>query len=633
MPSSMAAPLIKFARPAALRMAFSSDHAAAREVSIAVRGFLAEQGMPEKELFSYELCIAEACYNAIEYAKDGARDLRPVAEVLFSGDLIELRATDHTPGFSMPERIPQPSPQNERGRGLFIIHSVMDEVRYLRGSGENTLIMRKRRRSPELLQARQREPSLLQDQEDSRQQMADAKRTMDNMAGELATRSEMLSAVFRCCAEMGRGDEAADGFGDRLLSDLLHLTSANWYVVRLVSGDGQQLVAAAVSDAELDSGPVGLNGNAGPSPGFEASVAEKQAPLKFSIREGAGATEPLAAIGPEGSGMVHPLVFGGTLVGTIAVGRRDGIFPLERLHEEVIETFSEFLAIQILNVRRRKDEARDRVVAREMEIAKEIQHMLLPRTLPQLAGFGLAGGWTTARELGGDFYDAIKLGGQSLLLMMADVMGKGVPAALFATTLRGLLRGLASRSADPAQLLTSLNRLLYKDLSSVNLFMTVQIVHVDAEARKVTAAAAGHCPLLIVQPGYRIVSALTTQGIPIGVLPETSYVDVTGALESPATLLLHTDGLTEMRDSHGEMFGQRRLMAWLRANVVSGRSASEIRDLLKAELDNFRGEAAMADDQAFLVLSEEQGGHSPSENRGKRRIRLQPGSFLFQSNS
>jgi sigma-B regulation protein RsbU (phosphoserine phosphatase) len=331
--------------------------------------------------------------------------------------------------------------------------------------------------------------------------------------------------------------------------------------------------------------------------------------------------------------MVHPLIFGGTLVGTIAVGRRSGEFPLGKLHEEVIETFSEFLAIQILNVRRRKDEARTRLVAREMEIAKEIQHMLLPRTLPQLAGFGLAGGWYCARELGGDFYDAIKLGGQSLLLMMADVMGKGVPAALFATTLRGLLRGLASRSSDPAQLLNSLNRLLYKDLSSVNLFMTVQIVHVDLEARKVTAAAAGHCPLLIVQPGYRIVSALTTQGIPIGVLPETAYTDVTGTLEAPSTLLLHTDGLTEMRDSRGEMFGQRRLMSRLRSNVVSGRSAADIRDLLKAELDSFRGDTAMADDQAFLVLSEEHASPMPADSRGKRRIRLQPGSFLFEANS
>ncbi len=628
----MAPSFIKPARPATLRMTFSADIGAAREVSIAVRNFLSEQGMPQKELFSYELCIAEASYNAVEYAKGPGRELRPVAEVIFSPDLIEMRVTDHTPGFSLADRATQPSPQSDRGRGLFLIHAVMDEVRYLRGDSENTLIMRKKRRSIEPLQPWKPEAATV-GQDESRRQLDEAKQAMDTMAGELSLRSDMLSAVFRCCAEMGRGDEVADGFGDRLLSDLLNLTSANWYVVRLVSEDGKELVAAAVSQTELDSGPVDLGRDAGPYPALEASVAATQSPIRFTLRERKEVAEPLLSVGPEGSGIVHPLIVGGTLVGTIAVGRRDGGFPPGKLQEEVIETFAEFLAIQILNVRRRKDEVRIRVVAREMEIAKEIQHMLLPRTLPQVTGFGLAGGWYSAHELGGDFYDAIKLGGQSMLLMMADVMGKGVPAALFATTLRGLLRGLASRSSDPAQPLCSLNRLLYKDLSAVNLFITVQSVHVDLLARKVTAAAAGHCPLLIVQPGHRIVSALTTQGIPIGVLPETTYTAVTASLEAPSTLLLHTDGLTEMRDAEGKMFGQRRLMAWLRANVVAGRSAFDLRDLLKVELDHFRGEAAMADDQAFLLLSEEVANTVPSENRGKRRIRLQPGSFLFQPNS
>ena len=80
----MAASSIKPAWPATLRMTFSPDLGAAREVSVSVRNFLADQGMPPKELFSYELCIAEASYNAVEYAKGDCRLLKPVAEVLFS---------------------------------------------------------------------------------------------------------------------------------------------------------------------------------------------------------------------------------------------------------------------------------------------------------------------------------------------------------------------------------------------------------------------------------------------------------------------------------------------------------------------------------------------------------------------
>jgi len=133
--------------PAMLRLAFDPDPASARAVSAAMRNFLAEQGVPEKELFSYELCIAEASNNAIEYAEGLSRALRPIAEVHLTQVQIELRVIDHTTGFILPERIAPPSPLTDRGRGLFLIQSVMDEVRYLRGIRENILVMRKIRRT------------------------------------------------------------------------------------------------------------------------------------------------------------------------------------------------------------------------------------------------------------------------------------------------------------------------------------------------------------------------------------------------------------------------------------------------------------------------------------------------------
>jgi serine phosphatase RsbU (regulator of sigma subunit) len=203
---------------------------------------------------------------------------------------------------------------------------------------------------------------------------------------------------------------------------------------------------------------------------------------------------------------------------------------------------------------------------------------------------------------------------------------------LFATTMRGLLRGLASRSSDPAQILTSLNRLMYKELSAVNMFITAQIVHVDLQDRRVTIASAGHCPLLVMQNGGRTVSALTAHGVPIGVLPDTVYQFATNAAGIPATMLLYTDGLTDSRNSDGKTFGQRRLMAWMRANVTPSRNVAELRDLLMAELGRFRGETAMADDQAFLLLSEDRVGSFPAAGIGRRRIPSQRGSFLFPTN-
>lgn len=623
MPASSLQP----ARPATLRLAFAPNAASARAASVAIRGFLAEQGVPEKELFSYELCIAEASNNAIEYAIGPAKDLEPVVEALFSPDKIELRVTDHTAGFVLAERVAQPSALKDGGRGLYIIQSVMDEVRYLRGTRENILIMRKRRRANQpLAPQRATESSSGLTLEESRRQLTEAKDARATLAGELSFRSETLSAIFRCCAELGRSDEVAEGFGKRLLVDLFHLTTADWCVLRLVSPDNRKLVVAAASESELASDPIVLPLPGERLPGIEANVGASRTAARFDLREDTDRTEPLRAIGPEATGLVCPLVFGGTLVGTIAVGRRGGDFPLGKLQDEVVRVFAEFLAIQTVNLRHHREEVLRRLVARESEIAQEIQHLLLPRTLPQLEGFGLAGGWQSARAVGGDFYDALAVGEQSLFLMVADVMGKGVPAALFAATMRGLLRGLAARSDDPAKILSGLNRLLYAELSAVDMFITAQVVHVDLRTRQITAASAGHCPPLYIPPGRHTVVALPVHGLPIGVLPDTVYQSVTAILGAPATLLLHTDGLTDTRNTAGRQFGQRRLMGWLSANAVAGHAAAELRDRLAIELNRFRGDAEMDDDQAFLLLAET---HGPSGGAAARRLQFERGSFLF----
>lgn len=625
----MAAPSLVPARPATLRLAFAPDPASVRAVSATIRSFLAEQGVPEKELFSYELCIAEASNNAIEYTDGAARELQPVAEAVFTPDQIELRVTDHTAGFVLPERIPQPSPLSESGRGLFIIQSVMDEVRYLRGTNENVLIMRKRRRANQPSTAEHEHDSASGlSLEESRKQLVESKNDRASMAGELSFRSETLSAIFRCCAELGRSDAFSEDFGKRLLVDLFHLTTADWCVLRLVSSDNRTLVVAAASEAELACEPLVLPLADETPRGIEINVAASLRAARFDLREVSDRTEPLRAVGPEATGLVCPLVFGGNLVGTIAVGRRGGDFPLGKLQDEVVRVFAEFLAIQTVNLRHHKDEMRRRVVARELEIAQEIQHLLLPRTLPQLEGFGLAGGWQSAREVGGDFYDALAVGEQSLFLMVADVMGKGVPAALFAATMRGLLRGLAARSDDPAKILGGLNRLLYAELSAVNMFITAQVVHVDLETRKITAASAGHCPPLYVPPGRHTVLALPTHGLPIGVLPDTVYRSVTAVLGEPVTLLLHTDGLTDTRNAAGKQFGQQRLMGWLSANAIAGHPAPELRDRLATELNRFRGSAAMDDDQAFLLLTEAHVGADRSAVNGDRKFLYRRGAFL-----
>ncbi|HUR58076.1 MAG TPA: ATP-binding protein, partial [Opitutaceae bacterium] len=129
------------------RIVFPCDLAEARVATRVLRAFLAEQGLDEGEQFNCELCLAEACNNAVQHATGPGAKLPITAEVICHTSNVELRVVDHTAGFALGEKPDALSPEGENGRGLFIIQSLMDYVRYYRGDGENTLVMRRTRTS------------------------------------------------------------------------------------------------------------------------------------------------------------------------------------------------------------------------------------------------------------------------------------------------------------------------------------------------------------------------------------------------------------------------------------------------------------------------------------------------------
>jgi serine phosphatase RsbU (regulator of sigma subunit)/anti-sigma regulatory factor (Ser/Thr protein kinase) len=591
------------------RIVFRCGLAEAREATKSLREFLSQHGLAEQELFACELCLAEACNNAVEYADERARDLPVVAEAICTRTEIELRVTDHTAGFEWPGKVATPAPDCEHGRGLFIMQSLMDDVRYARGQHENILIMRKGRTPPPGTEpAGDPQPDAL---EKARQRIVEYERTLTGMAREHCFRSESLSAIFRCCAELGRTNDF-EGFAQRLLSDLLHLAAAEWYVLRLIPPRDQRLFAFATSSPELQSGPIHVSTASRATPSIEAEAARTRHEVRFDAAATSTKTEPLRAAGPAPHGLVLPLMFGQMLVGTLAVGRRTSDSEFSELQIEMIRTFSEFLAIQIVNTRHQEAEVHARLVAHELDIARNIQRALNPRSLPQLEGFGLAGSCESAREVGGDFCDALSLDDHSMLLVVADVMGKGVPAAIFATITRSLVRAMAPDCHQPAELLARLNRHLYEELSAVSMFITVQLVFIDLQRRELVAASAGHCPVMVVSPETGIVETVRTTGIPLGILPDVTYAQQTATLDDPGCLLLYTDGLTEARNLAGDMFGQERLAEWLREHCRRGHRADQLRDELASDLIAFRGGAPLHDDQAFLILAED---HVPAHTR------------------
>jgi serine phosphatase RsbU (regulator of sigma subunit) len=243
-----------------------------------------------------------------------------------------------------------------------------------------------------------------------------------------------------------------------------------------------------------------------------------------------------------------------------------------------------------------------RVAATEIDVARRIQESLLPKTFPTMPGFDFAGYCRTARKIGGDFYDVISLPGNSVLLVMADVMGKGVPAALFAAMLRTQIRATAEWTCQPGELLARLNRQMFEELSSVDMFITVQVVLVDTGKSSLTVASAGHCPLLVSTTAGDILS-IAPEGLPLGILPKVEFEEQTVPLENVSFLMLHTDGLTEAQDPSGEFYGEGRLLKSVATMNATQRTASELSKTIMDEIGEFQVTSMGCDDQAVLVLT------------------------------
>jgi serine phosphatase RsbU (regulator of sigma subunit)/anti-sigma regulatory factor (Ser/Thr protein kinase) len=569
-----------------------------RPTVLAARDFLASHGCASEELLACELALVEGCNNAIRYVPDSRRHLPVEIQIFCEKARLEMHVVDHTDGFDWPERVELPDPERENGRGLFIIQSVMDRVQYLRGPAENRLVLRK------ALNADRRAQSPPTPQE-LQQKLALSEEVIGTMAKELCFRSEALAAIFRCTSELGKTN-AVEELSYRLLADLLQIVAADWFILRLARKDQpSRLVFVKGSRAGLTLEPISLEVDRSDTTRcaeLRAAISRKD--VFFGPQNPLAADDPLAQRLPRSVGLVQPITRGETLLGTLAIGRFEVEKPFTVDQVEVIYTFCEFLAIQVVNARLQKEQVDLRLTAHELEIARNIQQSLLPKIFPALPGHGLSAFCLSARQVGGDFYDVLSLSEQQALLIVADVMGKGVPAALFAATLHTLFHTTAEWARTPSEVLARMNRLLFEELSGVDMFITAQLVLADFNQRQVVVANAGHCPLLVAGPAGNL-KTISPDGLPLGILPDVTYEQESLSLDECSRVLMYTDGLTEARNSHGELFGQERLGTWLRQSVNKHKTASVLSQDFLEELKSFQAQAGLCDDQTFLILVDE----------------------------
>ena len=241
---------------------------------------------------------------------------------------------------------------------------------------------------------------------------------------------------------------------------------------------------------------------------------------------------------------------------------------------------------------------RDARHAREQEEARLIQRTLLPSAMPQISTCEVAARWQPASGIGGDCYDLVRFGATRFGVSIADVVGKGLPAALLMSNLQAAVRAFATEHARPAQVTSSVNRLLCRNIA-VGKFVTLAYAIVDIEAGVIDYANAGHNPPFIVRANGRI-ERLGATGVVLGVFPDGAYEDQRTTFAAGDRLVCYTDGITEAEDGDGKDFGEDRLIAAVRA-IPATASATDIVETLTAMLALWTG-GAVRDDATLIVV-------------------------------
>jgi sigma-B regulation protein RsbU (phosphoserine phosphatase) len=250
---------------------------------------------------------------------------------------------------------------------------------------------------------------------------------------------------------------------------------------------------------------------------------------------------------------------------------------------------------------RRIFDAQERLtsIRQELETARRIQRSILPEEAPRIAGLDLAARYVSATEVAGDFYDFLPGEGRRTGLLIADVSGHGVPAALVASMLKVAAAAEIPHAASPARVLSEMNQIFHGKLR--NQFITAFYVFFDLEAGRVTWAGAGHPPALLWRGGEGKVEELAPGGPVMGRLRRAIYAEMSLPLEPGDRLLLFTDGIPEALSPAGEPFGDERLQALLAAQACG--SAEQIAEALLARVAEWTGRSASFDDDLTFVVA------------------------------
>lgn len=540
-------------------------------------GFMRDHGVTDDVFVGeFQLAAAEAINNAVEHGCGPDNDAFFHARLYLRPEYVELRVVDPSDfsGWEGEPTLPD-DPFDEGGRGRFLMAQMTDEILHEHENGRHVLVLRKH--FPDT---------------PWRYIPGEAEHTLFSMTEELVSSYEMINTLIDLGEWLAVSPDL-DLFMNGALERLCQVTGAETAYVRLGNSSGLQLLKQWGET------------NASTQPCLDPQSSGTEMDV---FRSGDEITLPLNSILPPGdpmdgllvSGFVTPILFKEQRRGVLVLGRTSPSQFFNAGQLKVARVVAEYLGLALTLGELQEQRGAEARALRDLQIAAEIQLSLMPQKFPAGGGLDVFGTCRPALRAGGDYFDFITLPDQSTLALIADVMGKGLPAAILATMLRTNFRAcVAIGLHDPAPILAEINRLMSEDLIKLEMFITVGCAWIAPDRSTIRFASAGHPAILLLRQNGQW-EELAGNGMPIGVLANCSYEGSSATLLPGDTLLLYTDGIAEAMDPEGQMFDIPGIQQSL-CHLPASASQTIVLNLLSA-VDTFAAHAPPSDDRTAIAI-------------------------------
>jgi len=303
------------------------------------------------------------------------------------------------------------------------------------------------------------------------------------------------------------------------------------------------------------------------------------------------------------SAFIAPLVYAGQNLGVLALARTGKSEPLGPEHFNTFKALAEQSAFSLFDAFLHNEATEKKQIEKDLRIANEVQRILLPSEPPVVEGFEVAGTNIPARYVSGDYFDYIPLDEDRCGIVIADVSGKGIPAALLMAMARTALRLLAKSDASPAEVIRRLNAQIYPDIRE-DMFISLAYVVIDRRSGELRLVRAGHDAPLVYRAADKSVTRVKPPGMAVGIDSGGAFNRVTNefslVLEPGDCLVLYTDGVTEAQDGNGDEFGLEAMIRSVQASASEG--AAGIVQRVTSDVKAFIGDQPPYDDITLITI-------------------------------